>query len=76
MKKILLALTLVLTLSLFGCTQEELTPEEQLIRDKEVFADKYGLETADHVFETIALEDVENVVADKEKAIVYFGSPI
>ncbi len=76
MKKLLLAFTLVLTLSLAGCSQKDLTPEEQLVKNKEKFAESYGLESADHVFETIALEDVESVVGDKERVMVYFGSPI
>jgi uncharacterized lipoprotein NlpE involved in copper resistance len=67
MKKVLLALALVFSLTLVGCSDK--TEEEK-------FAEAYELDSPNHVFIKIDEEEVVSFVEEDQKAIVYFGSPV
>jgi hypothetical protein len=69
MKRLLtLVSILFIAIALVGCGAKT---------DKEKVADSYStLKSADHVFELIDYKDMEDAVANDEKAIVYLGAPI
>mgnify|MGYP002641350848 CR=1 FL=1 len=68
MKRIItLLLAISLMFALTGCSKTE----------AEKIADSYSsLESIDHVYDLIDYEEIDTVVADLDKAIIYFGSPI
>jgi thiol-disulfide isomerase/thioredoxin len=68
MKKIItLLLAVVMVFNLTGCGKTE----------AEKIADSYStLETSDHVFKLLDLEDIDAMAEQEGKMIVYFGSPI
>lgn len=69
MKKILTFIAILfVAVALVGCSSKT---------DKEKVADSYStLESADHVFELIDYNDMESIVGEDEKAMVYLGAPI
>lgn len=68
MKKILTLVTILfLAVALVGCSPKT---------DKEKIADSYTtLESADHVYVSLAVEDIEEVASTEENMIIYFGAP-
>ncbi len=69
MKKIItLIMAFVLVFALGACDKKT---------EAEKIADSYSsLESADHVFDLIDFDELDELVASDEKMIVYFGSPI
>lgn len=66
MKKIILTLLMVVSLVLVGCSSKT---------EAEKIAESYGLESADHVFDLIDLDEIDSVVEEEQHAIIYFGAP-